>query len=48
MQPTFGVKRGGFLTVEIGTDGPSAPSLVEPPGFTQLTLERDVPNPYSH
>jgi hypothetical protein len=46
MQPTLGVKRGGILTIELGPDGPGAPSLVEPPGFTQLTLVCDVPNPY--
>jgi len=48
MQPTFGVKRGGILTVELGADGLGEPSLVEPAGFTQLTLVRDVPNPYAH
>jgi predicted phosphodiesterase len=48
MQPTLGVKRGRILTVKLNAHKPDAPSLVEPPGFRQLTLGRDVPNPYEH
>ena len=48
MQPTFGVKRAGTLIVELGPDGIAPPTLAEPPGLTQLTLGREVPNPYPH
>jgi 3',5'-cyclic AMP phosphodiesterase CpdA len=48
MQAILGTKQGGYLSVDLGADGPGWPHLVEPPGFRQLTLELDVPNPYSH
>ena len=48
MQPTFGTKRGGLLTLQLHEDGPGHPTLVEPPGFNQHTLMRDLPNPYGH
>jgi 3',5'-cyclic AMP phosphodiesterase CpdA len=47
MQDVLGTKRGGILSVELGSDGPGWPELVEPPGFRQLILEHDVPNPYA-
>jgi 3',5'-cyclic AMP phosphodiesterase CpdA len=46
MQPVLGTKRGGVLSIELGATTKAA--LVEPPGFRQLTLVRDVPNPYDH
>ncbi len=48
LQPTFGRKRGGLLSIELHADGPGEPTLVEPPDFRQLTLLRDVPSPYDH
>jgi 3',5'-cyclic AMP phosphodiesterase CpdA len=48
VQPTFGLKRGGILAVELGPSGAAEARLVEPAGFAQLTLLRDIPNPYAH
>jgi 3',5'-cyclic AMP phosphodiesterase CpdA len=48
VQPLFGTKRCGILSVELGATGNATPSLVEPPGIGQFTLGRDIANPYSH
>jgi predicted phosphodiesterase len=48
LQPTFGSKRCGFLSVELHDAGACEPTLIEPPDFRQLTLLRDIPSPYGH
>jgi calcineurin-like phosphoesterase family protein len=48
IQPTFGTKRSGILTIDLDGDDPGEPALVEPAGLRQLTLGRDVQNPYAH
>lgn len=48
VQPTLGVKRCGVVSVELGTDRRVEPRLVASEDLTQLTLFRDVPNPYQH
>ena len=48
MQATFGTKRGGVLAIDLEPHGPGEPRLVEPPGFRQLLLGRDVPTPQPH
>jgi 3',5'-cyclic AMP phosphodiesterase CpdA len=47
VQPTLGVKRCGVLTVDL-TSPDAQVELVEPPGLAQLTIGRDMPDPYQH
>jgi hypothetical protein len=47
IQPTFGVKRCGLLTVALRPTGMAA-EVVEPDGLLQLTLGRNVDDPYVH
>jgi 3',5'-cyclic AMP phosphodiesterase CpdA len=47
VQPRLGVKRCGVLSVELDSRGATV-SLVEPDGLQQLTLGRDLADPYSH
>jgi 3',5'-cyclic AMP phosphodiesterase CpdA len=45
-QPTLGVKRCGVVSLTLPDDGAADIELVEPPGLRQLTLTRDIPDPY--
>jgi 3',5'-cyclic AMP phosphodiesterase CpdA len=47
VQPVMGVKRCGILTVDLTSTG-ALVELVEPPGLAQLTIGRDMPDPYLH
>ncbi len=48
IQPTFGVKRCGVVSLTLSSGRRVGVALVEPRGMTQLTVTRDVPNPYHH
>ena len=48
VQPTFGSKRCGMVSLELGDDGSAHHELIEPSGMTQITLRRDIPSPYAH
>lgn len=48
LQPTLGAKRCGVLDVELHASGVAQHALVEPAGLAQLTLNHDIPSPYSH
>jgi hypothetical protein len=48
VQPTFGAKRCGMLSISLAAEGRADVQLVEPPGLAQLMLTRDVPDPYRH
>lgn len=47
VQPVFGAKRCGVVSVTLGPDGQAPVTLVEPAGLAQLTLTRDIPDPYA-
>jgi hypothetical protein len=36
------------MTIELGAAGPGQPAVVEPAGLSQLTLMRDLVDPYHH
>lgn len=46
VQPVFGAKRAGVLTLELNDDGSFTVAPVEPPGLRQITVGVDVANPY--
>ncbi len=48
VQPTFGEKVCGIVSLELGTGTrtPPQPELIEPEGLAQLTLTSDLPDPY--
>ncbi len=48
VQPTFGAKVGGVLAVDLRPGEAPDVRLVRPPGLRQLTLLRDIENPYAH
>lgn len=48
VQPTFGAKRCGALSILLHADGRATADLIEPAGIAQLTLTKDVPDPYRH
>jgi 3',5'-cyclic AMP phosphodiesterase CpdA len=48
VQPTFGAKRCGILSIELPPDGEAGVTLVEPTDLTQLTLTRDIADPYQY
>jgi len=48
VQATLGSKRCGVTTLALFGDGRAHTELVEPPGIAQLTLSRDIPDPYGH
>jgi 3',5'-cyclic AMP phosphodiesterase CpdA len=48
VQPRFGTKRTGVLTLDLSADGAMSADLDEPLGIAQHTLTVDVPNPYQH
>jgi 3',5'-cyclic AMP phosphodiesterase CpdA len=45
-QPTLGAKRCGIVSLEFASGRPPGPLLVEPDGIAQLTVARDLPDPY--
>ncbi len=45
-QPVLGAKRCGIVSLELAAGLPPQPQLIEPDGLAQLTLIRDVPDPY--
>lgn len=45
-QPVLGAKRCGIVSLAFGRDAPPQPQLIEPDGITQLTLIKDLPDPY--
>ena len=46
VQPVFGVKRCGIVSLALGTGTPAQPEFIEPPGLRQLMVTRDLPDPY--
>jgi hypothetical protein len=46
VQPVFGAKRCGIVSLTLGTEPPAQQELVEPDGLEQLTLTVDLPDPY--
>lgn len=48
VQPTFGTKRCAIVSLKLAPGTPARPQLIEPAGITQLTLLRDIPDPYHH
>jgi 3',5'-cyclic AMP phosphodiesterase CpdA len=46
VQPTFGAKRCGIVSLELADGTPPHHQLVEPDGLAQLTLTTDLPDPY--
>lgn len=45
-QPLLGAKRCGIAALEFGGDAPPRPKFAEPDGIRQLTITRDIPDPY--
>jgi 3',5'-cyclic-AMP phosphodiesterase len=45
-QPTLGAKRCGLVSIELDSAVPPQPVLIEPHGIAQLTMGRDIANPY--
>ena len=48
VQPPLGAKRCGVVSLELPDGAPPRPRFVEPDGIAQLTLTRDLPDPYRH
>lgn len=46
VQPVLGAKRCGIVALEFDGGLPPEPELVEPDGIAQLTVGRDLPDPY--
>lgn len=46
VQPVFGAKRCGIVSLTLGAEPSVGPDLVEPDGLEQLTLTVDLPDPY--
>ena len=47
-QPVFGAKRCGIVSLDLVGDTPPQPEFVAPDGIAQLTMTRDLPDPYHH
>ena len=45
-QPVFGAKRCGIVTLDLADGRPPQPEFVAPDGIAQLTMARDLPDPY--
>jgi hypothetical protein len=45
-QPVLGAKRCGIVSLTFASDAPPQPQLIEPDGIAQLTLTKDLPDPY--
>lgn len=48
VQPCFGDKRVGTLRVGLHVDGSARATSVMPAGLRQLTLNKDIEDPYCH
>jgi 3',5'-cyclic-AMP phosphodiesterase len=48
IQPSFGTKRCGLLSLTLHETGEFDAAIVEPSGLAQQMLGVDLPNPYSH
>ena len=46
VQPTFGAKRCGIVSLELAAGSPPRHEFIEPQGLAQLTLTSDLPDPY--
>jgi len=46
VQPVFGAKRCGIVSLTLDAEPPAHQELVEPDGLEQLTLTVDLPDPY--
>ena len=46
VQPVFGAKRCGIVSLTLGAEAPARHEFVEPDGLEQLTLTVDLPDPY--
>lgn len=46
VQPVFGAKACGIVTLDLARDAPPEHEFVAPPGIAQLTLLDDLPDPY--
>jgi len=47
-QPEFGAKRCGIVSLDLADGTPPQPEFVAPDGLAQLTMGRDLPDPYHH
>jgi predicted phosphodiesterase len=47
-QRRVGTKRCGIVVLDLGSTTPVRPQFIEPDGLMQLTLARDIPDPYRH
>jgi 3',5'-cyclic-AMP phosphodiesterase len=45
-QPVLGTKRCGIVSLTFASDAPLEQQLIEPDGIAQLTLAKDLPDPY--
>ena len=45
-QPVLGKKRCGIVSLTLANDAPPQAQLIEPDGIAQLTLTKDLPDPY--
>lgn len=45
-QPVLGAKRSGIISLDFASGRPPRPELVAPDGLAQLTISRDIPDPY--
>ena len=46
VQPVFGAKRCGIVSLTLSAGAPQQHELIEPPGLEQLTVTIDLPDPY--
>ena len=46
VEPVLGAKRCGIVSFMLAPGTPAQPRLVEPAGIAQLTIIRDIPDPY--
>jgi hypothetical protein len=46
VQPVFGTKLSGLLSLEFRDSLPPQSEFIKPAGLTQLTIVRDLPDPY--
>lgn len=47
-QRPVGIKRCGIVSLELSSHDTVQPQFIEPDGMMQLTLVRDIPDPYRH
>jgi alkaline phosphatase D len=47
LQATVGLKKSGVVSLELGSDGDVSIVFDEPPGLRQLTIGREIPDPYT-